>query len=382
MFNIIVKDRKTKARTGVLITKSGTVQTPFFMPVSTKMTAKHIGPGDLEHMRAHAIISNAFILSMKPGVHLIKKMGGIGKFMTYPGVVFTDSGGFQMYSPNLYLGSKEGGVVFKNPFTGQKKFMTPEEDMDVQLGLGSDVAMCLDTMPLMSHSKAAVAEAVRKTTLWAGQCKKHHDKMQRGLADNKRQLLFGIIQGGIHEDLRKKSAKALVKMNFSGYSIGGLALGEPKALEYKMIEVCKKIIPERKPVYLMGAGNPLELVEAVSRGVDIFDSRFPTQNARRGNIFTWSGKKRIMNLKHKEDKSPLDKDCDCFVCRRFTTAYVRHLLKEEEGAGFRLASYHNLYFLQRLMERMREEIKQKTFKSFLLDIRKKWTVDYGKETRN
>lgn len=382
MFNIIAKDKKTRARTGILHTKSGSVETPFFMPVSTKMTAKHIGPGDLEHMGARAIICNAFILSMKPGVPLIKKMGGIGKFMTYPGVVFTDSGGFQMYSPALYVESKEDGVVFKNPFNGEKKFMTPEEDMDVQLGLGSDVAMCLDTMPLMSHSKKDVAEAVRKTTIWAERCKKHHNNRQSKLKEEKKQLLFGIIQGGIHEDLRRKSAKALVKMNFSGYSIGGLALGEPKSSEYRMIEVCKKIIPERKPVYLMGAGNPLELLEAISRGVDIFDSRFPTQNARRGNMFTWKGKVRILGLKHKHDKGPIDPDCDCFVCKRYSRAYVRHLLNNEEGAGARLASYHNLYFLQRLMERVREEIKQGTYHKFLDKIRREWKDDYGKETRS
>ena len=373
-FKILHKDKKTKARVGRLKTKSGNIETPFFMPVATKTAAKHISSEDLDSMKAKAIISNAFVLSLRPGDQLIKKMGGIAEFMSYSGITFTDSGGFQMYSPSLYLGSKEDGVLFRDPYTGEKKFVTPENDMEIQLNLGSDVAMCLDSMPLIEESKESIAEAVRKTTNWAKRCKIHHDKMQKTLSKGKKQLLFGISQGGIHADLRKRSVKEISQIDFDGYSIGGLALGEPKEAEYKMIEVAKSILPENKPVYLMGAGDPVELLEAISRGVDIFDSRFPTKNARRGSLFTSKGRISIRNSRFKHDNGPLDKECDCFVCKKYTCAYIRHLLLQEEGVGFRLASYHNLYFLQNLMREAKEEIKRGKFRNFAENFKKKYLL--------
>ena len=373
-FKILHKDKKTKARVGRLKTKSGNIETPFFMPVATKTAAKHISSEDLDSMKAKAIISNAFVLSLRPGDQLIKKMGGIAEFMSYSGITFTDSGGFQMYSPSLYLGSKEDGVLFRDPYTGEKKFVTPEVDMEIQLNLGSDVAMCLDSMPLIEESKESIAEAVRKTTIWAKRCKIHHDKMQKTLPKGKKQLLFGISQGGIHADLRKRSVKEISQIDFDGYSIGGLALGEPKEAEYKMIEVAKSILPENKPVYLMGAGDPVELLEAISRGVDIFDSRFPTKNARRGSLFTSKGRISIRNSRFKHDNGPLDKECDCFVCKKYTCSYIRHLLLQEEGVGFRLASYHNLYFLQNLMREAKEEIKRGKFRNFAENFKKKYLL--------
>jgi len=371
-FKILHKDRKTKARVGVLKTKSGKIETPFFMPVATKTAAKHISSEDLHSMNAKAIISNAFVLSLRPGADLIKEMGGIGEFMSYSGITFTDSGGFQMYSPSLYLGSKEEGVMFRDPYVGEKKFVTPEENMKTQLKLGSDVAMCLDSMPLIEESKKSIAEAVRKTTNWAKRCKEQHDKLQSNISDNKRQLLFGICQGGIHGDLREISARQIGEIDFDGYAIGGLALGEPKEAEYKMIDVAKSILPENKPVYLMGVGEPIELLEAVSRGVDIFDSRFPTKNARRGTLFTSKGRISIRNAAFKKDNGPIDKECDCFVCKTYTCAYLRHLLMHEEGVGMRLASYHNLYFLQNLMEESRSAIKKGNFKGFVQNFKKKY----------
>jgi len=370
IYSILHKDKKTKARVGLLRTKSGSIETPFFMPVATKTAAKHISSEDLSSMNAKAVISNAFVLSLRPGEEVVKKMGGIGKFMSFPGVVFTDSGGFQMYSSSLYLGSRESGVMFRNPYSGEKLFVSPERDMEIQIALGSDVAMCLDSMPLIEESKEAVAEAVRKTGKWALACRKHHCRLQKDIRQSKRQLLFGIIQGGIHPDLREKSAKEIVENDFDGYSIGGLALGEPKEDEYKMIEISKKIIPEEKPVYLMGAGEPLELLEAISRGVDIFDSRFPTQNARRGSLFTSKGRINIRNVQFKTDKNPIDKKCDCFVCKKYSKAYIRHLLFHEEGVGLRLASYHNLYFIHKLLENARKAIKKGKFEEFLQDFKK------------
>jgi queuine tRNA-ribosyltransferase len=359
VFSIIAKDKKTKARIGVLKTKSGDIETPFFMPVATKASGKHVSSQDFYEMGTNAVICNSFILFLRPGVEVIKKFGGIGKFMNYKGIVFTDSGGFQMYSPSLFLKTKENGIVFRNPFSGEECFVSCEDAMKIQLGLGSDVAMCLDSMPLIEVKKEEVAKAVEKTTEWALKCKKYHDK------NNKNgQILFGIIQGGIHSDLREKSALELKKMDFEGYSIGGLALGEPKEEEYKMINIVKEIVPEDKPIYLMGAGEPVELLEAISRGVDIFDSRFPTQNARRGSLFTLNGTLKILNKKYENDKKPIDGKCDCFVCRNYSRAYIRHLLKMEEGNGLRLASYHNLYFLQELMRKTRKAIEEGRFEEF------------------
>ncbi len=369
-FKIVSKDKKTKARVGLLQTKSGSIETPFFMPVATKTAVKHIGVEDLESMGAKAIISNAFILSLRPGTSIIKKFGGIKKFMNYSGINFTDSGGFQMYTPSLYIGSNDKGVFFKDPFAGKKLFITPEKDMEIQIDIDSDVAMCLDSMPLIEHSKEAISEAVRKTTFWAKRCKVYHDILQRKVS--KKQLLFGITQGGIHADLRKKSAIEISQIGFDGYSIGGLALGEPKPEEYKMIEIVKSIIPEDKPAYLMGAGDPVELLEAVSRGVDIFDSRFPTKNARRGAIFTSKGRLRLMRSRHRYDKSPLDKNCDCFVCRDYSRAHIRHLLQNGEGVVYRLASYHNLYFLQNLMLQSKEAIKKRKFEEFMTKFKKNY----------
>ncbi len=321
-------------------------------------------------MNAKVCISNALILSLRPGTKVIKKIGGIGKFMNWNGINFTDSGGFQMYSNAIYLHSNDSGVQFKNPFSGEKIFITPEKNMQIQADINSDVAMCLDTMPMFHHSKKDIEEAVRKTILWAEKCKKEHDKLWKN--KNKKQLLFGIIQGGIYKDLREKCGNELVKMDFDGYSIGGFGLGETWEDEMKIVELCKKIIPENKPVYLMGIGNPVEILEGVSRGVDIFDSRMPTMSARRGTLFTSKGKLRILNKKHKTSNKSIDENCNCFVCKNYTRAYIRYQLMQQEGVGFRLASYHNLYFLQHLLMKAREEIKKGSFDKFFKSFKKKF----------
>ena len=369
IFTITARDSESKARSCILHTKSGGIETPFFMPVATKSAVKHIASGDLEEMQARAIICNALVLGMRPGARSVGTVGGIAKFMAFPGIVFTDSGGFQMYSSRLYVGAKENGVRFRNPYTGEQIFMTPEADMELQLALNSDVALCLDSMPLLSVQKNEVAEAVRKTTAWAERCKKHHDAKQIALPKEKRQLLFGIVQGGVHKDLREESAKQLVALDFEGYALGGLALGEPKEQEYEMIDVAKSLIPEHKPVYLMGAGNPLELIEAIARGCDCFDSRYPTQNARRGTLFTRAGFLKIANAPYKEDTKSIDPACQCFVCRRYSRAYIRHLLRNDEGVGYRLASFHNLFFLQELMRRARAAIAAGSFKTLQAEMR-------------
>ncbi|MBS3075562.1 tRNA guanosine(34) transglycosylase Tgt [Candidatus Pacearchaeota archaeon] len=370
LFQITHKDKKTNARIGILRTKKGDIETPFFMPVATKSAAKFINSQKLEELGAKAIISNGFLLSIKPGTKIIRKLGGLGKFMNFKGVNFTDSGGFQMCSPSIYINSNEQEVFFRNPISGEKIFMTPEKDMEIQFEIESEVAMCLDRMPLYEDSKQEIEKAVKLTTIWARRCKQHHDRLQQNLPKNKRQLLFGITQGGVYEDLREKSAKELIKLNFDGYSIGGFGMGESFDEEMKIVKQQKSFIPANKPVYLMGIGNPIEILEAISLGCDIFDSRMPTQNARHGHLFTSKGKIKILNKKYKADKTPIDKNCKCFACRNYSKAYISFLLKQEEAVGKELASYHNLYYLQDLIKQAKDAIKKGTFNDFKNKIKK------------
>jgi len=368
-FKIICKDKKTNARIGILKTKKHSIETPFFMPVSTKATPKFINSKRLEEI-GNATISNAFILSLRPKTKLIKKFGGIGNFMNFSGINFSDSGGFQMYSKELYISSDKNGVIFKNPISKEKIFMTPEKNMEIQLDIGSEVAMCLDRMPLYEDSKKEIENSVELTTTWAKRCKIHHDKLQKKIPKNKRQLLFGITQGGIYEDLREKSTKELISLNFDGYSIGGFGMGETFSEEMKIVKKQKKIFPENKPLYLMGIGSPKEILEAISYGVDIFDSRLPTMNARHGELFTSIGKIKILNKKYTNDRSPIDKKCSCFVCKNYSKAYIKFLLKENEPVGKELASYHNLYYLKNLIEEAKKEIKKGSFNKFKNKINK------------
>jgi queuine tRNA-ribosyltransferase len=370
MFYIKYKDGKTKARVGELETKSGRVETPFFMPVTTNGTAKYITTRDLENMRVKVVISNALLLYFRPGINVLNKFNGIKSFMGFNGINFTDSGGFQMYSKHIFEKSCDKGVHFRDPYAGKKIFMTPEENMKIQLQINSDVAMCLDSMPMYEHSKEDIKEAVRKTLHWAERCKKEHNKIQSKRSNEKRQLLFGITQGGIYSDLRKTCCEKLVKLNFDGYSIGGFGLGESFACEMKIVEQQKKIIPENKPVYLMGIGSPWEILEAVSHGVDIFDSRLPTKNARHGQLFTSKGELKLMNKKYEKDVGPIDKECECYVCKRYSRAYIRHLLQRDEGTGKTLVSYHNLHYLTKLLEKAKEEIRKGKFNEFKIKIRK------------
>jgi queuine tRNA-ribosyltransferase len=370
IFQVIHRDKNSKARVGVLYTKKGIIETPFFMPVATKASVKHLSSKDLEEIGVKALISNTFVLHAKPGEKLIKALGGLKKFMNFKGINVTDSGGFQMYSDRCYVSSTDKGVIFRNPFTGEKILISPEEDMQIQLDLDSDIAMCLDSMPLLHHTKREIGDAVRKTSLWAERCRAYHNAAQKKVPYSKRQLLFGIMQGGIYKDLRERSAREITKIGFDGYALGGLALGETKEEEYRAVIIQKEIIPDNFPVYLMGAGHPAEIVEAISLGIDMFDSRFPTQNARRGTLFTSKGKIKIFNKKYEKDTKPLDLKCKCFVCKEYTRAYIRYQLMQEEGVGFRLASYHNIYYMTKLIEQAREAIKKNKFSDFKEEISK------------
>jgi queuine tRNA-ribosyltransferase len=342
------------------------------MPVATRGSVKFLDSKELEEIKVPAVISNALILYLRNGPEILQKPNGIGNFMNYKGINFSDSGGFQMYSKSIYVKSNPEGVFFKNPLNGDRIFMTPERNMQLQFDIGSEIAMCLDSMPMYTHSKTQIAEAVEKTTLWAARCKYQHNLLQKTIPKNKRQLLFGIIQGGIYPDLRELSAKELLKMEFDGYSIGGFGLGETIEEEFKIVKQIKELLPENKPVYLMGIGNPVEILKGISLGVDIFDSRMPTQNARRGTLFTSSGKLRILKEEYKFDISPIDKECKCFVCKRYSKAFIRYQLINDEPTGKKLATYHNIYFLTKLIETAKEKIKQGKFSEFMKEIEERY----------
>ncbi len=367
-FKILAKD--SRARVGLLHTKKGPIETPFFMPVATKAAVKYLSQQDLEEIGIKAVISNSFILSLRPGTAIIQKLGGLGKFMNFSGINATDSGGFQMYEKKFWIKTTEHGILFRNPFSGEKLLLTPEKVVETQLALGAEIAMCLDHMPLIENRREEIAKAVEQTSNWAQRCKNYHDKLQEDLPQENRQLLFGITQGGIHPDFRERSVKELGELDFDGYSIGGLALGEPKESEYEMIELQKSLLPENKPIYLMGAGDPLELLEAIERGVDMFDSRFPTQNARRRTLFTSQGKLRIGNKQYANDQKPLDEECTCKVCKNYSRAYIRYLLMQEEPLGKYLASYHNLFYLTQLLEKAKEAIRNESLSFFKKQIAK------------
>ena len=371
-FKAVHKDKKTKARIGILKTKSGNIETPFFMPVATKASVKTLTSDEITKLGANAIISNALILSLREGLNIISKHKGIGKFMNYSGIIFTDSGGFQMYSKSIYLKSNNAGVFFKNPYSGEKIFMTPEKNMEIQLKLNSDVAMCLDSMPLYHHTKKQIKESVIKTSLWAEKCKVAHDKLQKNISKEKKQLLFGIIQGGVYKDLREISANQLLKLNFDGYAIGGLGLGETEKEEFSIVKQLKKLIPENKPVYMMGIGEPVEILKCIAEGIDIFDSRMPTQNARHGTLFTSKGKLKIFKSKYKFDKTQIDKECGCFVCKNYSRSFIRFQMIHDEITGKKLATFHNLYFLQDLIKKAKQKIKEGKFLEFVREIEKKY----------
>lgn len=373
LFEVKYKDKKTSARIGILQTKKGKVETPFFMPVATRGSVKTLTSEELKQMKVPSVISNALILYLREGSIITNKFGGIGKFMNYNGINFTDSGGFQMYSPSIYVRANEEGVIFKNPLNGEKIFMTPEKNMKIQLDIGSEVAMCLDSMPMYHNTtKAQIEDAVKKTSLWAKRCKLHHDSLQKNIPKSKHQLLFGIIQGGKYEDLREISTRELMNLDFDGYSIGGFGLGETIQEEFKIVKQVKSLLPENKPVYLMGIGNPVEILKGIELGVDIFDSRMPTQNARRGTLFTSEGKLRILREACKFDKGPIDKNCKCFVCKNYSRAFIRYQLIHDEFTGKKLATYHNIYYLTKLIETAKEKIKQGTFKEFQKQVEEKY----------
>jgi queuine tRNA-ribosyltransferase len=351
MYKVVDRDEGSGARLGLLRTAHGDMETPAFLPVATKATVKALSSEEIESAASSALIANAFHLYLDPGTELIETLGGLHRFMNWKGTIFTDSGGFQLIRQDFSLRVQEDGFLLKTK-EGKSEVFTPEKCAEVQMQLGSDVAMVLDDCPPFGKDEREILASVERTTRWARRFKDAHDR--------KDQLIFGIIQGGTYPEMRERSAVELVPMDFDGYGIGGLSIGEPKELMFSTIEKMVKFLPDEKPRYLMGLGSPLDMLVAISQGVDIFDSVFPTRYGRHGTAFGFNGKMNIEGKRFKSDDSPIEEGCGCIACKNYTRAYIRHLLKEKEMLGLRLMSIHNLFFTQDLMRRARESIRENT----------------------
>ena len=356
MFRIVAEEGD--ARVGILKTRHGEIKTPFFMPVATKATVKTLTPEDIKGCGTEAIISNSLHLFLRPGLEVLEMHGGLHEFMRFDGVIFTDSGGFQMIRKGFFVGADEEGITFQSPYDGKKYKFTPEFSKEVQMRIGSDVAMMLDYCAEYPASYEDAKRSVVLTTKWARRFPRSEDG----------QLNFGIVQGATYEDLREKSAKDLAAMDFDGYGIGGLSIGEPKEVMHRMTEVVNSILPREKPRYMMGLGSPLEIVESVLRGVDIFDSVFPTRNGRHGTAITSRGMLNLRRAEFRNDLKPIDENCSCYTCENFTRAYIHHLLREKEILGMHLLSIHNVCFMVNFVKRIREEIEQGNLKRFRDEI--------------
>lgn len=348
-YKLLKTDEKTKARLGKIIHNNKEYDTPMFMPVGTRATVKTLSPEEVKECGSGIILANTYHLWLRPGEDIIAKAGGLHQFMNYDGPILTDSGGFQVFSLAKAKDIKEEGVKFKSHIDGSDLFLTPEESIKIQNKLDSDIAMSFDECTPYPATYEYAKESMERTLRWAERGKNSHK--------NPNQSLFGIVQGSSYQDLRNESAIKTVKIGFDGYAIGGTSVGEDKKTMYKMIDDAIKYLPVDKVRYLMGVGDPIDIIEAVIRGVDILDCVLPTRLARHANAFTKSGKINLKNEKYKEDFTPLEDDCDCYSCKHYTKAYIRHLIMVDEVFGARLLSIHNIRFLIKITEDLRETIK-------------------------
>ncbi len=364
-----LKDTCENARYGILHTNHGDYETPMFMPVGTQATVKTLSPEELKEVGSGIVLSNTYHLWLRPGEDIVNAAGGLHKFMNYDGPILTDSGGFQVFSlaKNKKKDIVEEGVHFKSHLDGRKLFLTPELSIEIQNKLDSDIAMSFDECIPYPATYEYAKNSTERTLRWAKRGKDVHN--------NENQSLFGIVQGGEYTDLREYSAKETVKMDFDGYSIGGTSVGEDKPTMYKMVDDAIRYLPVDKPRYLMGVGDPVDIIEGVMRGVDMFDCVLPTRLARHGNAFTHHGKINIKNLKYKEDFTPIEAGCDCYACKHYTRSYIRHLITSDETFGARLLSIHNIRFLIKLVEDLRIAIKEKNISEYREEFLKNYLGD-------
>lgn len=348
-----------RARAGILHTGHGDIPTPIFMPVGTQGSVKAIPPRDLKEIGARIILGNTYHLYLRPGTGVIEAAGGLHKFAGWDLPMLTDSGGYQVFSLSALRGISENGVEFKSHIDGSVHSFSPERVVDIQRSLGSDIMMVLDECPPYPCDEAYAEESNELTIRWAGRCREQMERTSPLYGHD--QLLFGIVQGSVYPDLRKRSASALIEMDFPGYAIGGLSVGEPAEIMYSMTSHVTAMLPAHKPRYLMGVGTPENLLESVERGIDMFDCVLPTRNGRNAVLFTSNGKMNMRNASHTSDFRPVDEECDCYTCRNFSRAYLRHLFKAGEIMALQLATIHNLRFYLRLIGMARERILDGTF---------------------
>lgn len=367
-FELLKESKECKARLGKIHTNHGDIETPIFMPVGTKATVKTMTPEELKEIDSQIILSNTYHLYLRPGHELVKEAGGLHKFMNWDGPILTDSGGFQVFSLNNLRKISEEGVEFRSHIDGSKHFISPEKSMEIQNCLGSDIMMAFDECVPYPASYEYTKKSMERTTRWAQRCKEYHKNV-------KNQALFGIVQGGMYKDLRTESVKQITSIDLPGYAVGGLSVGEPKDIMIEMLDHTVEQLPKDKPRYLMGVGTPDYLFEAVESGIDMADCVLPTRMARNGAFLTSHGVVTIKNAKYRHDFTPIDPECDCYCCRNYTRAYLRHLVKENEILGARLASIHNLHFLLKLMKNIRKSIKEDNF----LEYKKTFYSKYGYE---
>lgn len=365
-YELIKTCKQSGARLGRLHTPHGVIDTPAFMPVGTQATVKTMSPEELKQMDAHIILSNTYHLFLRPGHDIVREAGGLHKFMNWDRPILTDSGGFQVFSLSKLRKITEEGVHFRNHLNGDKLFISPEVAMEIQNALGSDIMMAFDECPPYPADYEYVDQSLERTTRWAERCLQAHVRTDD-------QALFAIVQGGMYDDLRKKSARQLTSMDFPGYAIGGLSVGESKELMYRVLDSTVPLLPAGKPRYLMGVGSPDALLEGAIRGVDMFDCVLPTRIARNGTVMTSRGRLVVRNAKMARDFGPLDPACSCYTCTNYSRAYLRHLIKADETFGIRLTTYHNLHFLLEMMRNVRQAIAEDR----LLDYRDEFFERYG-----
>ena len=366
-YELIKKDKRTKARRGIVHTPHGDIQTPVFMPVGTQATVKAMRPEQVKEMGAEIILSNTYHLYLRPGHEIVREAGGLHKFMNWDRAILTDSGGFQVFSLGPLRKITEEGAEFRSHIDGSRHMISPEKSMEIQNALGSDIMMAFDECAPYPADREYIIPSMERTHRWLERCKAYHKNTAN-------QSLFGIMQGGMYPDLRKQSAKAIVDMDLPGYAIGGLSVGEPKELFLEILSGCVDYLPDNKPRYIMGVGTPDYLFEGVERGVDMFDCVLPTRIARHGMAMTSHGRLNIKNAKFERDFTPLDPECDCYTCRNYSRAYLRHLFKADEMLSAMLLSNHNLHFLVNMMKNIRQAIEEDRF----LEYKEEFYRKYGR----